>query len=263
MAARAGTASALSLARRAAPSASAAARTGHRAWAARSRLTSPATSPGGMPRRPEPTTSRPAGQQATLTKTQPASPCGTTGRTGAVAGDLFPEGSAATPDRTSVGSATASAAGAAEAASAAAPADRHPVCHQAHGPGRQESSRRAHPRLVRTRAARSAFTQPWPPGSASSPPTPSTATPSRSSATTTPPTSNRQQLPGGGKVERPPTRSPASSSSSPPGALTASTPSTRCGRRLAAFLSVPDRCSQGGRDCPPRRGSSFFRTASL
>ena len=34
-------------------------------------------------------------------------------------------------------------------------------------------------------------------------------------------------------------------------------------RQRAAFLSVPDRCSQGGRDCLPRCGSSFFRTASL
>ena len=96
MAARAGATSPLSLARRAAPPASPAgetARTGHRARATREPLTLPATSPGGMPRRPEPTTSRPAGQQARLARTQPASPRGPTGRTGGAAGDLSLEGS--------------------------------------------------------------------------------------------------------------------------------------------------------------------------
>ncbi len=82
----------------------------------------PATSLGGMPRRPEPTTSKSAGAAGHADQ-DAASLAGRSdrpdrrGQRGPV-----PRGSGAAPDRTSVGSATASAARAAEAASTAAPA---------------------------------------------------------------------------------------------------------------------------------------------
>ena len=67
------------------------------------------------------------------------------------------------------------------------------------GPGRrclrQESSRRAHPRLAAAPAARPPCTRPWPPGSASSPPKPNTAAPSPTSAPATQPTSRPASTP--------------------------------------------------------------------
>ena len=93
MAARAGTTSPLSLARRAVPSASAggAGRAPGLGRAVAAHLAG--DQPGWHATVEEVAASRAAGQEATLTRTQPASPRGTTGRTGGVAGDLSPEGS--------------------------------------------------------------------------------------------------------------------------------------------------------------------------
>jgi hypothetical protein len=77
-------------------------------------------------------------------------------------------------------------------------------------------------------------TQPWPPGTASSPPRPSTATPSPTTTPGTAPTSKPASTPCSTKSSP---RSPPSSASQPPGAKTTDAPAAH----LRPHQNLPER----------------------